>query len=106
MAELDARAWEVGYLAHHMGQSLQVLVEEGKQVIFGESFCCLVSGRVIVEDEARAVVQGRQIRTAIVAVLVVLITVIIIITAVAPSANVPRLFASFDINLEQSAVWH
>lgn len=61
------------------------------------------TGLVIVEDEARAVVQGLRIRTAIVAVLVVATT---IITAVAPSANLPRLFASFDVNLEQSAVWH
>jgi hypothetical protein len=35
MAELDARAWEVGYLVYHIGQSLQVLVDKGKQVIFG-----------------------------------------------------------------------
>ncbi len=97
VAELDARAWEVGYRAHHIGQSLQVLVDEGKQVMFCKPFCRLVSGRVIVEDETGAVVQGRQIRPAIVAVLVV---VTIVVTAVAPSANPPRLFTSLDVNLE------
>jgi hypothetical protein len=35
VAELDARASEVGYLAHYMSQSLQVLVDEGKQVMRG-----------------------------------------------------------------------
>lgn len=71
VAELDARVWEVGYLVHHIGQSLQVLVDEGKQVMCGKPFCRLVSGRVTVEDETGAVVQGRKIRPAIVAVLVV-----------------------------------
>src|SRR4051794_37703318 len=89
-----------------MGKSLQVLVDEGKQVMFGKPFCRLVSGRVIVKDETRAVVQGRQIRPAIIAALMVLIIVTIIIAAVAPSANLPRLFAGFDANLEQPAIWH
>ena len=56
VAEFDAWAWEVGSLAHHIGQSLQVLVEEGKQVMFGKPFCRLVSGRVIIEDETGVVV--------------------------------------------------
>jgi hypothetical protein len=102
VAELDARAWKVGYRAHYIGQSLQVFVEEGKQVVFGKPFCRLVSGRVIVEDETGAVVQGCQIRPALVAILVVLVVVTIVITAVVPSANPPRLFASFDANLEKS----
>ena len=78
-------------------------MEEGKQVVFGKPFCRLVSGRVIVEDETGAVVQGRQIRLTIIAVLILLVAVTIITTAVVPSANPPRLFASFDVNLEQSA---
>ncbi len=56
VAEFDAWAWEVGYLAHYISQSLQVLVDEGKQVMFGKSFYRLVFGRVIVEDETGAVV--------------------------------------------------
>ena len=92
VAELDARAWEVGYRAHHIGQSLQVLVEEGKQVMFGKPFSRLVASRVIVEDETGAVVQG--------------CVVTIVVTALAPSANPSRLFTSLDVNLEQPAVWH
>src|SRR5277367_541585 len=106
VAELDARAWEVGYRTHHISPSLQVLVYERKQVMFGKPFCRLVAGRVIVEDETGAVVQGRQIRPAIVAVVVVLVVVTIVVTAVAPSANPPRLFTSLDAYLEQPAVWH
>ncbi|KAF4627941.1 hypothetical protein G7Y89_g10211 [Cudoniella acicularis] len=79
-------------------------MDGGEQVMFGKPFYRLVSGSVIVEDETRAIVHGRQIRSTIVAGLAGLI--VAIITTVVPSANLPRLFASLDMNLEQSTVWH
>jgi hypothetical protein len=65
--------------------------------MFGKPFCHLVSNCVIVEDETRVIVQGYQIRPAIVAILVI---VTIAITTMAPSANPLRLFTSLDVNLE------
>lgn len=72
-------------------------MDERKQVMFGKSFCRLVPGRFIVEDETGAVVRGRQIQPAVVAVLVV---VTMAVTAVALSTNPPHLFTSLDVNLE------
>jgi hypothetical protein len=88
-----------------MGQSLQVLINIGKQVIFSKPFCRLISGRIIIKGETRAVVQDRQIRSAIIALLTVLI-ITLIITTVVPSANLLRLFASFNTNLEQFTLWY
>lgn len=59
VTKLDTRAWKVRYWAHHIGQSLQILVEEGKQTMFDKSFCRLVFDRVIVEDKIEAIVQNR-----------------------------------------------
>ncbi len=87
-----------------MGQSLQVLVDKGKQVTFGKPFCGLVSSRVIIKDKTRAVVQGRQVRTSIITILTVLFIVTSIIIAMEPSADLSHFFASFNADLEQSAL--
>ncbi|MDN6534943.1 MAG: hypothetical protein L0K63_11865, partial [Yaniella sp.] len=101
MLELNAGAWKVGYWTHHLAQSLKVLIEEGKQVVFGKRLRFLISGRVIVEDETGTVVQGLRFWSAILGVVLT-----IRITAMAASASTPRLFTSLDTNVEQSAVWY
>jgi hypothetical protein len=97
VAELNAQAWKVKYPAHHIGKSLQVLMDEGKQVLSCKHFYCLISSRVIIKDETGAIVQGRQIWPAIITGIVVITT---IITIVAPLANLPHLFTSLDMNLK------
>ncbi|EXA31056.1 hypothetical protein BFJ63_vAg16603 [Fusarium oxysporum f. sp. narcissi] len=106
MAELDAWAWEVGYKVHYTSQSLQVLMEEGKQVRIGKPPYHLISGCFIAKGLTGAVVQRRRIRLtvaaifAIIAILAIVIIVSIIVTDLASPAILPRLFTSYDANVE------
>ncbi|KAF5861093.1 hypothetical protein ETB97_000604 [Aspergillus alliaceus] len=67
------------------GELLEVLVEKGKQILFGKAFRRCMFGRVIVEDEeAGTVVQSRGSRSTIIVVSAI---APIIIAAVVPLAR-------------------
>ncbi|KAE8389284.1 hypothetical protein BDV23DRAFT_184531 [Aspergillus alliaceus] len=67
------------------GELLEVLVEKGKQILFGKAFHRCMFGRVIVEDEeAGTVVQSRGSRSTIIVVSAI---APIIIAAVVPLAR-------------------
>lgn len=66
------------------GQLLEVLVEKGKQILFGKAFRRCVFGRVVVEDEAGTVVQSCGSRSTIIVVSAI---APIVVAAVVPLAG-------------------
>src|SRR5699024_5664748 len=98
MAELDYWAWKGGSGLHQVGQSLEVLMEKGKQVVFSKLFWCLNPSYIIFKDETGTVFYGCQFCPAIGHALIVNTA------TVTTTTGMLRLFVSFDANIEQSAI--